>query len=85
LLLLLKVTSTIDLITGLLYVIFRSDLLVFFGLHVSIDALLHSHGILELLLERVECLDGLARVELQREELFISLVDILNVFLVLNL
>ena len=85
LLLLLQIASTVYLVTSLLYVFLCSHLLVLFGLHVSIDALLHPHGILELLLEGVECLHGLARVQLQREQLLISLIDVLNVLLILDL
>ena len=84
-LLLLKITSTVDLIARLLNVFFCPNLLILLGLHVTIDALLHLHGILELLFERVECLHGLPRVQLKRQQLLIAFINVLHMLLVLNL
>lgn len=85
LLLLLQVASTVDLITGLLDVLLGAHLLVFFGFHVSVDALLHPHGVLQLLLQGVQSLHGLARVQLQGKQLLISLINVFHMFLVFNL
>lgn len=85
LLLLLQIAGAVDFIARLLYVLLCPHLLVLLGLHVAVYALLHPHGVLELLLEGVECLHGLARVQLEGEELLIALVDVLHVLLVLYL
>ena len=41
--------------------------------------------VLELLLEAIECLHSLSRVELECKQLLVSFVDVLDVFLVLDL
>lgn len=85
LLLLLQVASAVDLITGLLDVLLGAHLLILFSFHVSVDALLHAHGVLQLLLQGVQGLHGFARVQFQGQQLLISLIDVLHMFLVFNL
>ena len=41
--------------------------------------------VLELLLEAIECLHSLSRVKLECKQLLVSFVDVLDVFLVLDL
>ena len=54
-------------------------------LHLARNHVLLSDGVLKFLLETVENLDSLTRIEFESQQLLVSLVDVLDMLLVLNL